>query len=112
MLNATRALWNILSKGYRDRNLKFDVHNNIETNMDEGYQGKLRPPKNQFNRKLKKIGEKSKMDLLQFQETIYGSDTTWKFLVENNIRKISRGTIGEVLNFPADGYGRTTIILI
>lgn len=63
MLKTAPALWNIQTKGYRDRNLKFDETTKIavhfETNMDE-IPRKIKSLKTQFSQEWKKIVKKTR----------------------------------------------------
>lgn len=97
MLKAAPALWDIQSKEYRDRNLKFDemskIASHFKTNVDE-VSRKIKSLKTQFSRERKKIGEKSKSGAATFSEdNIWFGYNMMKFLVENNISKGSRSTI-------------------
>jgi len=96
ILKAAPALWDIQSKEYRDRNLKFDemskIASQFKTNVDEVSRKIV--SLNQFSRERKKIGEKSKSgDATISEDNIWFGYNMMKFLVENNISRGSRSTI-------------------
>ena len=97
MLRAAPALWDIKSKEYRDRNLKYDemskMASHFKTNVDE-ISRKIKSLKTQCSRERKKIEEKSKSGAgTMSEDNMWFGYNMMSFLRENNISKGSRSTI-------------------
>lgn len=73
----------------------------------------LKSLKTQLSWERKKIVEKSKSGCATISEhNIWFGYNMMKFLEENHITKGRHSTIEVLLNFPTDGCGHTTIILV